>query len=103
MFSNPGWSEFRAQLQRFIVAVFIAATFAAAAAADPAPTVVPDILQKVNDLRAQNGLPPLQINDKLQQSAQAYAELLAQASPDTTGPAANVLDPQCGGFPHIDR
>src|SRR5262245_53882417 len=98
---RSAWRALLAQLLNFGIPLLVAVALTAGAMADPAPTVVPDILQKVNDLRAQNGLPPLQMNAKLQQSAQAYAELLAQASPDTTGPAANVADPQCGGFPHI--
>src|SRR5215813_12767386 len=101
--SQIQWLRPLAQLQKCILALFIlVAALATGAAADPAPEVVQAIFQRVNDFRAQRGLPPLQMNAKLQQSAQAYAELLAQASPDTTGPAAGVPDQQCmGGAPHI--
>src|SRR5262249_37566207 len=71
------------QLQKCIVALFVAAAFATGAAADPDPEVVAAVFQRVNDLRAQHGLPPLQMNDKLNQEAQAYAELLAQAAPNS--------------------
>src|SRR5262249_12869818 len=103
--SQVQWLQRLAQLQKCIVALFIIAAalaLAKGAAADPLPEAAQAIFQRVNDFRVQHGLPPLLINDKLQQSAQAYAELLAQASPDTTGPAASAPDPQCmGGAPHI--
>src|SRR5262244_4332331 len=97
--SQIQWLRLLAQLQKCILALFIlVAALATGAAADPAPEVVQAIFQRVNDFRAQRGLPPLQMNAKLQQSAQAYAELLAQDGPNTTDQAkAGVPDPACMG------
>src|SRR5262245_12635373 len=88
MFSyRAAQSGLLAQFQKCVAALFIATALATGAAADPAPDVAQAIFQQVNDFRVQHGLPPLQMNDKLQRSAQAYAELLASQSPNTTDQA----------------
>src|SRR5262245_9877170 len=100
--SQARWSGLLAQLQKCIVALFIAGVLASGAAAAPAPDVVAGVFNGVNDYRASQGKPPLQMNDKLNQSAQAYAELLAAAAPDSADQAqAGKLDPNCGGFPKV--
>lgn len=50
----------------------------AAAAAPPDPMMASRVIQLVNAARQQNGLPPLVMNQKLMQVAQALAEDLAQ-------------------------